>query len=91
MVILYAEKKVYDDGRQGIRQENLDTCAVFRAPLKKVQQEAHKLLDNADACAVQELEECFSCAKKIENLSRCSKCKLAKYCSRVTKIFKLLL
>ncbi len=86
MAILYAEKTCFPDGKEGIKQQQLNNCFIFKAPLSKVQEEAQKLLDNADANNVNEIESCFECSKKMEGLKQCSKCKLAKYCSQDCQI-----
>jgi hypothetical protein len=82
LCILYPEKKTFLDMNQGIILENLDACFVFKAPLQQVQIEAQKLMRNTDIQTNQPLE-CFHCGIQSENLSQCSECKLAKYCSRV--------
>lgn len=82
LAILYAEKKSFLDGTQGIRQENLDSCFVFKAPLQMVQDEASKLLNSADFNFKGQVQECFGCGVRKENISRCGNCKLACYCSK---------
>lgn len=85
MAILYATKKQFLDGSEGIRQEDLDSCYIFNTSLKNVQDEAQKLLNHADIESnenIKELVECFGCGVKSDVLSRCANCKLAKYCSK---------
>lgn len=77
LAILYAERK-----RNRILIEDLDYCYVFNATLSALNDEAFKLLDDADLASKREEQECFGCAMKCESLSRCAKCKLAKYCSK---------
>jgi len=86
LAIHYAEKTCFPDGKEGIKQQQLNNCIVFKGSLSKVQEEAQKLLDNADAGKVSEIESCFECGKKMENLKQCSKCKLAKYCLQECQI-----
>jgi hypothetical protein len=81
LAILYPERKVFLDMTEGIREENLDSCFIFKAPLKIVQEEAQKLLNNADMVGVE--KQCFNCGLKSERLSHCANCKLANYCSKV--------
>ena len=86
LAILYPEKKTFLDMSEGIREENLDACFIFNSSLKNVQDEAQKMLKNADREAnanENEHSECFNCGVKAEKLSRCSVCKIANYCSKV--------
>ena len=84
LAILYPERKTFLDGNEGIREESLESCFVFKASLDKVQKEAQLLLRNADLRHKQEQEECFGCGLKQEGLKQCANCKLAKYCSKVS-------
>lgn len=82
MAILYPEKKPFLNLRWGIKQNDLDTVFIFDTSLKKVQDEAERLLQSADLGPnSKETSECFSCGIKAD-LSRCASCKLAKYCSK---------
>lgn len=47
--ILYAERKQFMDGTVGVRQEELEPCWAFKAPLQVVLQESEKLLQEEDA------------------------------------------
>ena len=51
--VLYAERKRFLDGTQGIRQESADCVHVFKAPLHIVHEEAKKLLQYADTRAAK--------------------------------------
>lgn len=82
IVVLYPEKKTFMDLTTGIRQENLANCFIFKAPLKFLQEEAQHLLNSADSNSNGTDSECFGCCIKSKNLSTCSVCKLAKYCSK---------
>jgi len=85
LAILYPEKKTFLDMSEGIREENLDACFIFNSSLINVQDEAQKMLKNADREAnanENEHSECFNCGVKAEKLSRCSVCKIANYCSK---------
>lgn len=82
LVILYAKRKTFVDGQIGIRQESLESCFIFKASIKILEKEANKLLEMKDAKELNKLEKCFNCGKEKESLSRCSKCKLALYCSK---------
>lgn len=88
MAILYPIKKPFLSLQWGIniKEKDLDSCYIFNTSLKKVQDEAQRLVNNADLESnvnQKETSECFSCGIKADNLSRCANCKLAKYCSRV--------
>ena len=61
----------------------LFTCFIFDAPIFQLQEEANRLLRNADLQAQSQLEECFECGVAMSNLKSCGSCKLAKYCSKV--------
>jgi hypothetical protein len=72
IAILYAERKVFMDSTEGIRQEN-EEFKVFKCSLQSLYDEHRKL----------ELpsKECFWCGKRDgTKLSFCGKCKLACYC-----------
>lgn len=91
LCILYPERKTFGDLTEGIREENLDSCYVFNATLKEVEQEAQKLLNDADvltplAGEAQQVPVCFNCGVKSEKLSHCGACKLAKYCSKECQV-----
>ena len=49
-----------------------------------MQEEARKLLNDADFESRNEEHECFGCETKVTDIKRCSGCKLAKYCSQVS-------
>ena len=84
LAILYPEKKTFMDGTQGIREENLDFCFVFKANLDDLREEAQKLLNDFDGKSKDAYESsCFTCGVKKVSMNQCSKCKLAKYCSKV--------
>ena len=85
MCILYPEKKIFLDFTEGIRQEHLDLCFIFLANLETVQNEAQKLLNDADTAAANGVQEseCFTCGTKKAKMSRCGNCGLARYCSKV--------
>lgn len=84
LAILYPEKKTFFDGSEGIREENLDSCFIFKANLKDLQEEAQKLLNDFDSKKKGPYEStCFTCGIKKKSMNQCGKCKLAKYCSRV--------
>ena len=68
-----------------INYANVGKCFIFKAPLRQVLKEAMCLLRDADSKHLNQLQECFGCGIKREGLLRCSKCKLAKYCSKVCK------
>jgi hypothetical protein len=87
MAILYAERKTFLDMSEGVRQENLDTCYVFKAKIQDVFKEANKLLKDADSRSKNLELECFACGVKTDKILRCASCHLAKYCSKVNKYF----
>ncbi len=87
MAILYAERKTFLDLSEGVREEDLDSCYIFKANIQDVFNEANKLLKDADLRSSKNLVlECFGCGLKTDKILRCSNCHLAKYCSKV-KIF----
>ena len=66
-------------------------CYVFGAPLPQMQQQAAKLLANADLESEKKPLICFGCKRMSAasgefKLSNCSTCKLAKYCSRECQV-----
>ena len=78
------EKSNFLDGSQGIRQENLSVCYIFKANLEVLKHEAGKLLKDFDARSRKSyVSECFECGTKKQSMNQCSCCKLAKYCSKV--------
>ena len=96
LAILYPSKKQFMDMTEGIRQEVLNSCFIFEGPLKLVQDEAQKLLNDADIetplpGASKQTPACFGCgSSEGKTLSRCSACKMAKYCSKVFDVYILL-
>ena len=85
LAVLYADKtSIQHPGSIMVNFLNYDTCYLFNAPIKQLQEEANRLLRNADLQAQSQLEECFECGVSMPNLKSCSRCKLAKYCSKVT-------
>lgn len=85
--IMYPDRKIFLDMTEGIRQEDLENCFVFDLNLEELQSEAQKLLDCADSIAkLEPLSTCFSCGQLKEDLSRCSCCRLAKYCNKVIRM-----
>ncbi len=84
MVILYAEKKTFLDGSEGVRQETLDHCYIFHTNIENLFREANKLLNDADLSKNPEpLSVCFGCGLKTNKIFRCASCHKAKYCSKV--------
>ncbi|CAF0800959.1 unnamed protein product [Brachionus calyciflorus] len=81
LVILYPVRKTFTDGQIGIRQENLNSCFIFKSNIHNLESEAQKLLDSKDAKFTNKNTQCFNCSVEKETLLRCSKCKLALYCS----------
>ena len=79
-VILYAYKH---DLPNLVGTEHLNSCYIFKASLDIVKKEAFKLLNDADMKSQNEPSSCFECGKISDSISRCSICKLAKYCSKV--------
>ncbi|CAF0780780.1 unnamed protein product [Brachionus calyciflorus] len=86
LAILYAERKTFLDLSEGIRQEALETCYVFKTGLKNLEEEASKVLDLKDLNFKKSPEKCFSCGVEKESLLRCAKCKLAVYCSKECQV-----
>ncbi len=83
LAILYAERKTFMDMSEGIREENLDSCFVFKSSIESVFREAQKLLNDADLKSDDKKLKCFGCGVETEQMFRCSSCHLAKYCSKV--------
>ncbi len=83
MAILYAERKTFLDLSEGVREENLDSCYIFKSNIQDVFKEANKLLKDADlrSANISQLE-CFGCGIKTDKILRCANCHLAKYCSK---------
>jgi len=75
LCILYAERKQFLDGRNGIRQESIGHAYVFPCTYEQLRAETHHLWRNAH----EKAKHCFQCNKATG--SRCGKCKLAYYCS----------
>jgi MYND finger len=85
LCVLYAERKTFMDLHDGVRQEDVDTVWVFKAPMAVVHREAKKLLDLADAGEGDVEHSCFGCGKPDateKRHDRCGRCRLARYCSR---------
>jgi MYND finger len=89
LAILYAERKTYMDGTDGVRQEDLDAVWVFKAPLAIVQEEVKKLLALADAGEGDVEHICFGCGEADTSEKRhdkCARCRHARYCSRECQV-----
>ena len=89
LFVLYAKRRSLGScmgGNEGVRitADELHTCFVFKSNLENVYDEAARLLNDADCAQRGERLECFGCGIKCDTLSRCSSCKLAKYCSKVS-------
>ena len=84
LAIMYAHRKMFMDGTEGIRQESLAACYTFMAPLAVVRVEADKLLRGADVACIGGNKECFKCQVADTAAARhkkCGKCGRAAYCS----------
>ena len=77
VAILYAQKN--RDSK--VIQDCLNKCFVFKSALVGLLDEAKNLLNDSDLQAKTEKSACFGCFNVCEKISRCSSCKLAKYCS----------
>ena len=84
LAILYPTRHLFMDSSRGIRQEDLDSCFVFRANLAQLEREAQKLINSAEAKALNRPEcTCFACGKIRTDLKTCGNCHLARYCDKV--------
>lgn len=81
-VCLYAYK--YEENFTDIKTagKNLDHLYIFKAPLKILLEEGYKILNDWDSREMNQMPVCFECGQTSETLSRCTVCKLAKYCSK---------
>jgi hypothetical protein len=83
LAILYAEKHFESKlNSEVVLVKELDNCFIFKSEMLKLKLEANKLLKNADLEINGKLSECGGCGLRYTSLSRCSVCKIAKYCSR---------
>lgn len=58
-----------------------NSCIILKESIFDLQEHAKKLLNDADFISRKEVNECFGCQQKCNDIKRCSGCKLAKYCS----------
>lgn len=87
LAVLYAERKTFMDMTDGVRQENVLSCYVFKARRQQVHAYGQHLLRMMDKRATGEAAACvcFQCGKpgtEAQPLQRCGSCRLAEYCGR---------
>jgi hypothetical protein len=84
LAILYPTRHLFMNSTRGIRQEDLDSCFIFKANLAQLQLEAQKLIKGIEEKA-RNLPECtcFACGKVKSDLKTCGNCHLARYCDKV--------
>ena len=63
---------------------NYDECVIFKTDLDNIYEAADKILRDVEMTEQKQMNECFCCGKKCDTLKSCAKCKLAKYCDRVS-------
>ena len=86
LAILYAQSKCMLDLTEGIRQEDLDSVFVFKAPLSQVT-EAIQWCTKSTKSSSTVTSECSTNACNImDRLKTCARCNYAKYCSKEHQI-----
>lgn len=83
LAVLYAQS-IKIGGKHFVYVTDPGSVFIFKETLEVIQMEAWKLVNDARCLVNRDLQECFGCGQKYtpEYLSRCNKCKLAKYCSK---------